>query len=375
MKSGRRARVPNLGAIIATIAPGLEHVLADELRTLGLKPEVSTGVCRVPFSWENLACIEQQSRVAAGLLVRLGRVRAPTLEALADSVRKLPWKNVIHPTQKVVVDVSSHRSRLKRKDAVSRKVGLAIRDALRGPRRGGRPVRDDVRVVVRLVEDKADISLDAIGERMHRRGWRRQTGRAPIRENLAAAILWSVGWRPGMTLVDPMCGSGTFPIEAATWARGLAPGAKRRPASWRRFPAAPSVTTSGGASPVLTTIMAGDRDAAILEAAQSNARRAGVDKVIRWNHVDATTRVPPDDDGWLVANPPYGGRLGTARALGTWSSLGRALRSHWVGWNVALVAPSQGHIDALGIPLAPVIAFNNGGIPVTIYAGRVEKSG
>ncbi len=262
---------------------------------------------------------------------------------------------------------------------MERKVVRAIGDALRGPRLPGpRAPRDPVLVVLRVVKDMVDVSVDASGEALHRRGWRKAIARAPIRENLAAAVLRLAEWSPGEALVDPMCGSGTFPIEAASVSAGLAPGRARTfaferwpehdPAAWRASRA------SARANPVgIGVILGSDRDAAAMIATRANAARAGIEGRILLDTASFAELEPPDcSPGLVVINPPYGKRLQAGRASAVYRDLGRVLRERWSRWRLAVLVPERRLLGPLGIKgVEPTVTFSNGGVRVSLCVGQV----
>lgn len=322
--------------------------------------------------WDTLAAVHRGSWIAGRVLVRLGRVGAASLEALAGGVRSLPWKDLIVPRQLVEVEVSKTGNPICRADAAERKVGFAIADAMRGPRlEGPRPPKEPARVQVRLVGDKATVSLDASGERLHRRGWREQTAKAPLRENLAAAILAASGWDGTTPLVDPMCGSGTFVIDGARRAIGLSPRVDRTYA-WEMWPSAPRRRADPPPPrrrPPL--LLAADRDAGAVNATQGNARRAGVSDAVRAVQTPFEDLMPPAPSGLLVCNPPYGQRIGEGSWL-PWERWGELITSRWAGWRVAWLLPEPWDGRRIGLPGQPALRFENGGIPVRLYVGDIR---
>ncbi|MBN2797572.1 MAG: class I SAM-dependent RNA methyltransferase [Deltaproteobacteria bacterium] len=361
---------------LAVVTPGLEAVLEEELALLGIEGKATEGgvVFKAHPEWVYTANLH--SRVAARVLVRLGSARVRNLEALAQLVRVMPWRDYIWPGQPVQVRFSAHQSRLRHRDSAGKKVELAITDALRGPRLPGpRPPRDPAMVLVRLVEDQATLSIDSSGDLLHRRGWRKATAKAPLRENLAAAILFRAGWMPGEPLVDPMCGSGTFAIEAATIAEGLPPGAARGfaferwpsldKALWSRVRSA----RSGRNDLSGALIQATDRDGGAVEATLDNARRAKVGNRVTVRAVAFEELTPPAERGLLVVNPPYGRRIASTGKV--YSMLGRALREEWAGWRAAVIVPDKRNRAPLGQGFEELLSFDNGGAPVWVY-GRLE---
>ena len=211
-----------------SIQPGLEPALEQELADWGWSTRRDVGGVEVSGDRGTLHHLHLWSRLASRVTVRVGAFPAKTLDELARRVRALHWERYAQVRQPIQVRVTAHKSRLRHRETIARKVTLAIQDALRGPRVSrGRPPREALLVVLRIVEDRVVVSVDASGDGLHMRGWRREGGVAPLRENLAAGVLRTLEWTPGEPLVDLMCGSGTFPIEAATIAQGRAPGADR----------------------------------------------------------------------------------------------------------------------------------------------------
>jgi putative N6-adenine-specific DNA methylase len=316
-------------------------------------------------------------RVAVRIRLRLGSFLSKNLEMLAQGIRALPWERYVHPRQRIEVQVASGRPGA----GVARKVEHAIRDALRraGPpsRSAGPPSRlPPVAVLVRGEGDRVDVSVDASGERLHRRGWRKDVTEAPLRENLAAAVLHLAEWHPGEALVDPMCGSGTFVVEAATIAAGLPAGGGRSFAfeAWPSHDEALWARIRGERGPAFPPcpILGSDIDAAAVRAATANARRAGVaDRVsLRTAGVDALTLpMLPQGPGLVVANPPYGARLAGAKAA--WRVLGEVLRARAVGWRVALVVPDPALLRLTRLSLPRIARFDNGGLEVALHVGPV----
>ncbi|MEQ1503362.1 MAG: class I SAM-dependent RNA methyltransferase [Myxococcota bacterium] len=353
-------------------APGLEQVLAAELTALGAgaPTSIERGGVAIRVDRPTLYRIHLHARVAVRVWVRLGRFRAANLDQLGAAVRKLAWPDHVHPRQAVEVKIASSNSRIQGRGGAQRKVEVAIRDANRVPRRDpGRPPTAPAEVLVRIDGDDVEVSIDASGERLNRRGWRRDTTEAPLRETLAAAVLDLAEWSADEPLVDPMCGSGTFPIEAATIARGIPPGSDRTfafeawpthdRALWDALRAEPIVAVG---RPV---IRGSDLDPGAIRAARDNARRAHVELDLRVSAVDAV-ELPPGP-GLIVANPPYGARLRGASAV--WESLGRWARERAIGWRIALVVPDPALLRLTGLELPRIARFDNGGIPVALHAG------
>jgi len=363
---------------LAIVQPGLEPVLHDELGELGIASTTVDGGVVFAASVGALYRIHWWGRIATRVWVRLGRFPAVTLDALAAGVRRQPWDRFVKRGQPLDVRVTAHGSRLRHRERVGRKVQLAVEDALRGPRRPSKGPRPPVaRILVRIVDDVVELSIDASGEALYRRGWRRDVGEAPIRENVAAAVLRMAGWDPSEPLVDPMCGSGTFPIEAATMALGVPAGKGRRFAfeawpehdreAWNRFRREPHRKA------IEPSTRGSDRDERVIRAARSNADRAGVGSKVRFDvEPVASLERPPGSAGLVVCNPPWGERIKGVRAA--WRDLGRTLKRSFAGWRVALLVPRHQCLQDAGLTLPKVAQVRISGLRVSLCVGRIRGS-
>ncbi|MCO4744713.1 MAG: hypothetical protein KC912_07990 [Proteobacteria bacterium] len=381
--SSRTARGLNPGfgtrEMFVLTTPGLEEALADELADLGLHGRMDKGGIAIDAGAITMRAIHLYSRVASSVRIRVTRGRAENLEDVGRVARAGAWKSFIHPNQPVKVAVANSGSRFRHRAPVAKKVEIAIRDALRGPRLPGpRPPREEAVVHVRLVEGKVIISMEASGEPLNKRGWRREAGRAPIRENIAAAMLRLADWNPGEALVDPMCGSGTFPIEAATIAMGRASGA-RRSFNFERFPCHDAkafkkerAEASTGVLDASAPIVGGDRDEGVIAAALKNARRAEVDDRVELRQSTFQELEPPCESGLIICNPPYGERVSKKSVIGAmYRDLGRAMRAEWSGWRIAILLPTARTKDALDLPVEEITRFKNGSLSVVLYVGSI----
>ncbi|HVL21482.1 MAG TPA: class I SAM-dependent RNA methyltransferase, partial [Amaricoccus sp.] len=267
--------------ILLVAPPGLEPVLAEEARGLGFTPaEPVPGGVRITGGWPEVWRANLELRGATRVLARIGAFRALHLAQLDKRARRFPWGEVLRPDTAVRVEASSTRSRIYHAGAAAERVARAIREEL------GAPVGDAaaVTVRVRLDDDLCTLSVDTSGEPLHKRGHKLAVGKAPLRETLAALFLRQCAYSGAQPVIDPMCGSGTFVIEAAEIALGLLPGRSRRfafedlasfdPATWARLrdrlrPPAPGLRFLGC-----------DRDAGAIRMAEANAARAGVEAVV-----------------------------------------------------------------------------------------------
>ncbi len=361
----------------ATIAAGLEAALKDELDDLGLKCTAEEGAVVFDASDAQLRLVHLWSRLAGRISVVLGRFNAGTLEQLGTGARRMPWARFVHPHQPLDLHFAARGSHLRLKDAVLKKVEHAVTDALRGPRiGGGRPPRTPVGILIRAEDEKVEISVDATGEPLHKRGWRQETAKAPLRENLAAAVLRLADWAPGEALVDPMCGSGTFSIEAAGIALRQPPGARRTFAfeTWPGHDARAWAAEKAERSPALdlvAPIRGSDRDPGAIRASRANAARADVERRVAFDERSFADVVPPAETGLIVMNPPYGERIERGSGLAGMRAVGDVLAARWKGWRFAILLSDARLKSALKVPTEELASFSNGGIPVRLYAGIV----
>lgn len=374
-------------ALYAVTAPGLESLTAAELRRLGIEP---TGVEPGGVSFQgNLADVARANlwlRTASRILVRLGTFHVRALGELERKAGLLPWREWLVADQPLTVRATCRKSRLFHQGAVAERVIAAA---------GGRPPEDAALstdeeaepaaqlVVVRLFRDEATISLDSSGSLLHRRGYRLETAKAPLRETLAAALLLGSGWHPVEPLVDPFCGSGTIPIEAALLARRLPPGLHRsfafqRWAAWNEteWRSLIDAARDQSLSRAPSAIIAADRDAGAIAAGRGNAARAGVEQDIEFRCEALSLLDPPTGTGHLITNPPYGVRVGDPRALrDLYARLGQVARERLAGWRLTLLLPTVPLERATGLAFTESLRTSNGGLTVRVVHARAQARG
>lgn len=385
--------------LFAVAAPGLEPLVAAELASLGIDATAEPGGAAWRGTPEQLYDANLRLRTASRVLVRVGEFRARTFFELERHARKLPWERFVAAGAAVELRVSCRKSKLYHEGAVAERLLTALAERV-GPLREARAAKGEEAeedeaaggaaqlFVVRFLHDRCTVSADASGERLHRRGYRQALARAPLRETLAAALLQASGWRAQAPLLDPMCGSGTIPIEAALLARRIAPGLAQASLEPRRFafeqwpgfePARWAAVVARARAEVLpaspVAIYASDRDAGAIEAAQANAARAGVadDVTLAVRPLSAAAEpLPAAGAGWLVTNPPYGVRVGEQEGLRSlYGALGRLARTRLAGWTLALLSAERRLEAQVGVPLEEVLRTRNGGIAVRVVVGRV----
>ncbi|MEX2178358.1 MAG: class I SAM-dependent RNA methyltransferase [Gemmatimonadaceae bacterium] len=374
----------------AIAAPGLEPLVARELTALGETPRIEDG----GVSWSGDARSMMRAnlwlRTASRVLVRVARFRATEFYELEKRAKKIPWGEFVFPGHAVEFRVTARKSRLYHSDAIaerlSRSVGASAKRAklakASAPRAGGDAGQ---LFVVRVVRDEFEISVDSSGDLLHQRGYRRAVAKAPLRETLAAALLLAAEWTGDAPtpLVDPMCGSGTIPIEGALIARRIAPGIRRGFAfeSWPGFQASvwTRVRADARANELASArgpILGSDRDAGAVESALANAERAGVTADVTFRSAPVSAIQPPGAASGLVAtNPPYGVRVGSGSGTdlrNLYAQLGNVLRERFSGWRLAMYSPESRLTSQLALPVREAFRTSNGGIKVAAVIGEVR---
>ncbi|MFO0629037.1 MAG: THUMP domain-containing protein [Polyangiales bacterium] len=372
--------------LFATAAAGTEGVLRDELRARRFRA-VKADRGGVHFEGDLLegarACL--WSRVAMRVQAELGSFDARGEAGLYDGVRSLDWAPWISPRHTLAVSATCKNSALTHSQYIALKTKDAIVDQVRD-RTGARPdvdtQRPDVGVIVRLVNDKATVYLDLAGEPLHRRGYRAASREAVMKESLAAAVILLGGWTPEHPFVDPMCGAGTLPIEAAQMARRIPPGAKRSfgiersPAwgenerrAWRQLRAEALAQVLPEAP---APIVARDGVAAAVAAASENVRAAGVEGTVQVQHADARTLTQSSPGTWVFGDPPYGDRTAVKplQLMGFFRQLGEVLREMH-GATAVFITGTDLLPKGLGLTHDMEHSLRNGDIPCKLFRYRV----
>jgi putative N6-adenine-specific DNA methylase len=376
--------------IFAVTAPGLERLCAAELAALGIRGEAVEGGVLWRGDLASLYRANLWSRTASRIVVRVGEFRARSFAELERRAARLPWSQFVTSGARVSLRVTTRKSKLYHSDAVAERIARVLAAGIGAAADVVKHDDDDddavvaQLVVVRFMRDVCTISIDASGALLHQRGYRQAVAQAPLRETLAAALLLASGWRGTTPLIDPLCGSGTIPVEAALLARGIAPGlanGEHRPRGyafeqWPGFDAALWRDVGGAARAAIhssagVSITGSDRNTAALSAARSNAERAGVAADITLMQRPLSELVAPAGagTGHIVTNPPYGVRVGEVRELHKlYTDLGSATRERLPGWRVALLVAEPRLAAATGLPLQELLVTRNGGIPVRMVA-------
>ncbi|MFC3650028.1 bifunctional 23S rRNA (guanine(2069)-N(7))-methyltransferase RlmK/23S rRNA (guanine(2445)-N(2))-methyltransferase RlmL [Dyella humi] len=344
----------------ASCPKGLEYLLRDELMSLDAT-DVHEMLAGVRFSGDletaYRACL--WSRLASRVLLPIAEFDAATDDALYAGVQSIDWSEHLAPNATLAVDANTSQSKLTHSQYLAQRVKDAVVDQFR-QRDQKRPDVDteepDVRINLHLRRDRATVSIDLAGAPLHRRGWRQTQGEAPLKENLAAAMLlragWPAGYAQGGALLDPMCGSGTLLIEGALMVADVAPGLRRDYygflgwkqhdiALWRNLLDEANSRAEAGLPALRSCFFGSDSDPRMVQMAKRNAQEAGVAGFFTLDKHDAQHVRPPAGftHGLVITNPPYGERLGERETLPKlYRALGETLRDHFTGWRAAVLA-------------------------------------
>jgi putative N6-adenine-specific DNA methylase len=376
-------------ACYAITTPGLEEVTGAELRALGHQVRSETGGIGFHADPTQLVAASIELRTATRVIVRIGQFEARAFHDLEIRAKRIPWEAYAAPGTRVRFRVTSHKSKLFHQDAIAERLLTSVQHRLGSGAGASFAVGDEDELedhaaaadeqlfVVRLAHDTCTISADSSGALLHRRGYRVTGGKAPMRETLAAAMLLGIGWDGSQPLLDPFCGSGTIPIEAALLARRIAPNLPRglrgdfaclRWPAFDQAAAGPALARAMDrvllASPV--PIAGSDRDSSAIAGARVNAERADVPEVA-FTVAPFSAVDPPELPGWIVTNPPYGVRIGEQKRLrALYAQLGKLMRTRWSGWRLAMLESQREVRRFTGLTMREVASTRNGGIRVRL---------
>lgn len=357
--------------------PGLEDQLLREAVEKGFaNPVMDQGGVTVTGGWSEIWRANLELRGAGRVLVRIGGFRAMHLAQLDKRARKFPWGEFLRPDLPVKVEAVCRKSKIYHAGAAAQRVETALKEEL------GVSVSPEalIRLMVRIEDDLVTFSLDTSGDSLHKRGHKEAVGKAPMRETLAALFLRQCGFDGTEPLVDPMCGSGTFVIEAAEIAAGLNPGRSRH-FSFEDFAGFDTDLWQAlrGRAIVRETALrfyGSDRDAGAIRMSRENATRARVADLVDFQVQPVADLVPPPGPkGLVMVNPPYGARIGNKKLLySVYASLGKTLLTRFSGWRVGIVTSEPSLAKATGLPLLPAGPYvPHGGIKVQLFRSEMLR--
>ena len=363
-------------SFFASCPRGLEQVLLKELTALGIEEiSVTPGGLSFSGSWEDCYRANLWSRIASRILWRVGEFAYRDEKSLYDAARAIAWPQHFTVEKTIRVNVTAQKSPLKSLEFATLKIKDAVcdrfRDAL-GRRPDVERTAPDVRVHAFLEKDRGALYLDTSGEPLFKRGWRKQAGEAPLRENLAAGIVMLSGWKPDEPFLDPMCGGGTLLAEAAAMARGRAPGANRvfgfekllsfGKNDWEK------IQREAASPQIVPTLYGSDNDPKALAMARRNLAEAGVERWVKLEQADILARAAPAPTGVLIANPPYGERIGSEADLAAfYPKLGDALKKNFAGWRCYFFTADQRMAKLIRLAPSARTPLWNGALECRLY--------
>jgi putative N6-adenine-specific DNA methylase len=373
---------------------GMEQALADELAeiaqttasaTLKVHNQVPGGV-HCSGSDTDAYRINLHSRIASRVLLRIANRNYANENDIYDLVLEQPWEDWFSVDHTIRVDITAIKSPLTSLEFTTLKIKDAVCDRFRdqfGRRPSVNTREPDMRIMGFLDQRNFTIYLDTSGEALFKRGWREETGDAPLRENLAAGLLRVAGWKPGVPLFDPMCGSGTILIEAAQMVQGIPPGARRRFAfeKFRNFNAKAwqemKTAIKPNPLPAEPTIFGSDISGDMVAMTRHNLRSAGIVFDVPLKQIEAQQVQPPTSQpGLLVTNPPYGERIGVRgdstipqdeMAVGFYQQLSTTLKQRFAGWTVYLFTADLGLPKMLRLKESRKTPFFNGALECRLF--------
>ena len=362
---------------------GLETVLAQELRQLDAA-EIRTANGGVQFSGDFKLCytVNLQSRIASRVLCQVACDRYRNEEDVYHVASAVPWETWFDPALTIRVKVDAIRCPLNSLDFITLKIKDAVCDRFRA-RAGKRPSVDtsepDIRIHAFLDAQNITLYLDTTGEPLFKRGLRKETVDAPLRENLAAGILRLSSWSPGMPLLDPMCGSGTFLLEAALISLNIAPGAQRHFAfeklknfdarSWKQLS---DQSIKRQQPKVSLPIYGSDLYGKALDTTRANLAAAGLEDMVQLKQANMLEISAPAPQGILVTNPPYGERMGESEALAEfYPRLGDMLKKKFAGWKVYLLSADARLPKLIGLAASKRTPLYNGALECRLFEYKI----
>jgi putative N6-adenine-specific DNA methylase len=356
--------------IFLVATPGLEAPLLAEVKAAGfMDAKIVSGGVIVQGGWPEVWRANLQLRGTGRVLARIGEFHAIHLSQLDKRARKFPWGNFLRKDVPVRVEATCKKSKIYHGGAAAQRIATAIREE------HGATIDDEAELIfkVRIEHDLCTISIDTSGDMLHKRGHKEAIAKAPLRETIASLVLRAAGFTGAEPLLDPMCGSGTFVIEAAEITAGLFPGRSRSFAfeqlvsfDAKTWQAMQQSTTS---TP-LVKFHGSDRDAGAIRSSIANAERAGVGALTYFKQSPISDLQRPEGAaGLVIVNPPYGTRIGDKRPLfDLHASFGKVMRERFTGWRVAMITTDPALAKATGLPfkkMGPPI--NHGGLRVALY--------
>lgn len=363
----------------ATVARGLEPIAAQELERLGAL-EVRPDFTGVHFVGDSalLYRVNLWARTIFRVLVTLREFPCPDADRLYQEVQNIDWEQYLQPHNTLAVNATGGNDKLNHTHFTALQVKNAIVDQQRhqfGQRSSVDTQNPDVLINAHIHQDRCILSLDSSGTSLHRRGYRPAVGLAPLKETLAAALLDMAEWEPSLPFLDPLCGSGTLPLEASLKALNIAPGLFRMQFAFERWPDFDEAlwqqllkeAENSEISELKAPIVGSDRDSDILNQARINAQQCGLADKVKFTQTELSQVEAPADSGVIICNPPYGERLGDAKELGDlYKLLGDVFKQRFKGWTAFVLTGNKELAKRVGLKASRRLPVYNGALACTL---------
>ncbi|MBD2099429.1 class I SAM-dependent RNA methyltransferase [Leptolyngbya sp. FACHB-261] len=365
-----------MGQYFATVARGLEALAAQELEQLGAH-SVEPGFCGAAFEGDLtlLYRVNLWARLPFRILMKLHEFPCHDAKDLYRGIQTLDWSKYLTPDLTLAVNATGKNEQLNHTHFTALQVKNAIVDQQQenfGERSDVETQEPDVQINVHIDRDLCTVSLDSSGNSLHRRGYRPAVGAAPLKESLAAALIQLSGWQPEQMFYDPLCGSGTLPLEASLKALNIAPGLFRERFGFETWPGFDSSlleqliqeAEANQRDTLPAPIWGSDGDEAVIDQAITNAEKCGVSDHVWFSQIDLAEVVAPANSGVLFCNPPYGERLGRDSNLaGFYKLLGDVLKQRFKGWTAFVLSGNKELSQSIGLKSSQRFAVYNGSLP------------
>lgn len=372
--------------VFLVVPPGFELIAKKEI-TLNF-PEIKSveGSDELEYECdlETIYKLNLTLRIPNRILIRFAEFSVKTFQDLFQTAVRLPWKQYLRKDSKVIIRTTCRKSKLYHSGAVTQRIHQAIEAHLASSIPLISPDSEDYNnkhqlIIVRLFKDTVTISIDSSGNPLHMRGYREFVAIAPIRENLASGLLYASGWNPEKPLIDPFCGSGTIPIEAALMAENQPPGLYRdfafehwpgfKQKSWQEIRRTFIINLQN----TDVSILGSDRDFGAIEIAKTNAQKAKVGHLIHWQQSTISEIIPVDQPGWIITNPPYGVRVSSNKDLrNLYARFGDQLQKNFSGWELIFLCNNATLANHTNLKPKSLLSFSNGGINVQAFYAKIS---
>ncbi|OMH41031.1 THUMP domain-containing class I SAM-dependent RNA methyltransferase [Desulfurobacterium indicum] len=357
--------------LFAVSQPGIEEITLSELEDLGIEGKVVPGGVEFKGGLRELYLSNLWLRTANRILVRVASFKVTTFSELVKKVSRYPWDIYFPFPQKVKVRVTCKKSKLYHSKAVAERILKGIHHRLKHQLEEAKFEDEGTSIIVRIENDFCTISVNSSGASLHKRGYRVVETEAPLRETLASAMILASGWDRKTPLIDPFCGSGTIPIEAALISANIPPGLNREFAfmKWKNFDGSlwnQILENARESIKDFPEVYGFDISEHAIKAAVNNAEAAGVEIFLKVASLPKGKIMPLV---YVITNPPYGKRI-KVNAEKIYKEFGDWLKKSFLGYKVGFLAPSNRLVSATGIKCKKILSFSNGGIRVNLYCNR-----